>query len=219
MVDKVDTGYAVYYFQIWNGLEIGEYVAIFALTDMKEVATSRRCPGRVSEADTHPFRNAAANLGGKAIPSQLSILRQHDKRRVRESQGFLSHRGPHTFYLYQRTETDALRMIAISRVDTKGCRNLQANTNHTPTPNKSEPRDLATTLSRTDVVLNWTKGENENFATQVVRRKTYEGGPTITEFSVTLDAETYTDATTVSGTTYIYRIANVKNNNEDVISN
>ncbi len=96
---------------------------------------------------------------------------------------------------------------------------IRLHPDHTPTPNKSEPRDLAATVSGTNVVLNWTKGENENFATQVVRRKTHEGGPTITEFSVTLDAETYTDTTTVSGTTYIYRIANVKNNDVDVISN
>ena len=96
---------------------------------------------------------------------------------------------------------------------------LQPNPTPAPIPNKTEPRNLTATVSGTNVVLNWTKGENENFATQVVRRKTHEGGPTITEFSVTLDAETYTDTTTVSGTTYIYRIANVKNNGVDVISN
>ena len=91
---------------------------------------------------------------------------------------------------------------------------------HTATPNKSEPRDLALSLSGTNVVLNWTKGENENFATQLVRRKIHEGGPTsLVEFPVTLDAETYTDTTTVSGNTYLYRIANIKNNTEDVISN
>ena len=96
---------------------------------------------------------------------------------------------------------------------------LQPNPTPAPIPNKTEPRDLTATVSGTNVVLNWTKGKNENFATQVVRRKTHEGGPTITEFSVTLDAETYTDTTTVSSTTYIYRIANVKNNGVDVISN
>ena len=51
------------------------------------------------------------------------------------------------------------------------------------------------------------------------RRKTEGGGPAITEFSVTLDAETYTDTTTVSGNSYKYRIANVKNNGVDLISN
>ena len=97
---------------------------------------------------------------------------------------------------------------------------IRLHPDHTPTPNKSEPRDLAASLSGTNVVLNWTKGENENFATQVVRRKIHEGGPTsLVEFPVTLDAETYTDTTTVSGNTYLYRIANIKNNTEDVISN
>ena len=95
---------------------------------------------------------------------------------------------------------------------------IRLHPDHTATPNKSEPRNLAASLSGTNVVLNWTKGENENFATQVVRRKTHENGSTITEFSVTLDAETYTDTTTVSGTTYIYPIANVKNPNADNIS-
>jgi len=88
----------------------------------------------------------------------------------------------------------------------------------TPEPNKSEPRNLTAALSGTDVALNWTKGYNPNFDTQAVRRKT-QGSGAIVEFPTTLNDETYTDTSTTSGDTYIYRIVTVKKNGVKITSN
>ena len=87
-------------------------------------------------------------------------------------------------------------------------------TNQTPTPpQKTQPKDLTAVISGTDVILTWTKGENPNYVSQVVRRRVAGVRPEQwTDVTVGVNDTTYTDTTVQSGTKYIYRVHALKNN-------
>ena len=82
-----------------------------------------------------------------------------------------------------------------------------------PTPNKTQPEGLTAVISGTNVVLTWTRGENPNYVSQVVRRRVAGVRPEQwTDVTVGVNDTTYTDTTVQSGTKYIYRVHALKNN-------
>ena len=82
-----------------------------------------------------------------------------------------------------------------------------------PTPNKTPPEGLTAVISGTDVILTWTKGENPNYVSQVVRRRVTSVRPEQwTDVTVGVNDTTYTDTTVQSGTRYTYRVHALKSN-------
>ena len=82
-----------------------------------------------------------------------------------------------------------------------------------PTPNKTQPEGLTAVISGTDVILTWTRGENPNYVSQVVRRRVANVTPEEwTDVTVGVNDITYTDTTVQSSTEYIYRVHALKNN-------
>ena len=87
----------------------------------------------------------------------------------------------------------------------------------TPPRQKVRPKDLTATVNDDSVTLNWTAGYNPNYEFQNVLRRV--PGTNWVRFPVALDADTYTDTTGESGTTYIYRIETIKTNEVNEITN
>ena len=83
-----------------------------------------------------------------------------------------------------------------------------------PPRKKVRPSDLTATVNADSVTLNWTKGYNPNYTEQNVLRRVDAPGTEWTKFSVSLDANSYTDSTGFSSTTYIYRVEALKANNK-----
>ena len=91
-----------------------------------------------------------------------------------------------------------------------------AGNNPPPTPQRSPggltcpsegmpPSMLTLTLSGTEVTLNWTAATFNDVQSQIVRRRT-PGNDRWTDFTIGVNDTSWTDASVVSGTSYIYRI-------------
>ena len=90
----------------------------------------------------------------------------------------------------------------------------------TPPPVKAPPKDLVATISSPSVELSWTPGTNPNYTDQNVKRRIAGERPiNWTKFPVDADANTYTDSSGVSGTTYIYRVEALKANGKGGMTN
>ena len=92
----------------------------------------------------------------------------------------------------------------------------------TPAPPSSavKPSGLSAAVENGQVVLSWTEGTNTRYVQQRVKRRAAKGDPAPwTYFSVGLEANTYTDATAVSDTKYIYRVEAVKSSGKTDVTN
>ena len=93
-----------------------------------------------------------------------------------------------------------------------------------PTPEAatgpSEPSGLTAAYANGAVILSWTPGSNPNYVKQVVKRRERGVRPAVwTDFELDASDNTYTDATAVSGKTYIYRVKGLRDNGRGGDSN
>ena len=171
--------------------------------------SARRPDGETPDEETGAWRNLPFQESGHAEEYEIDFLST-----------LVAHIGnltPGTPYKYKLRSLNIDRHSPWSKqisISTTG-QNPDPNPAPTPmaTPNKTPPKGLTAVISGTDVILTWTKGENPNYVSQVVRRRVTGVNPEQwTDVTVGVNDTTYTDTTVQSGTGYTYRVHALKNN-------